>query len=148
MEAKPDDATMSAMNLSLSLPTMSGLSRRRVDDFSSSSRRTPPNQHLQLSEQGLPQAKEFIQPCQRFRGSALGLKIYHHRCQRMYFLVYLFDGLEDWLSAMIGATFDIQPLAETAPVNVKWWRGVTLAPEEILNRRNPDPMIDAGIEQW
>jgi hypothetical protein len=57
--------------------------------------RFPLGQHHQLSEQDLPQAKEFIQPCQRFRDSALGLKIYQHRCQRMYLLVYLFDGLED-----------------------------------------------------
>ena len=126
---------------------MSGLSRRRVGDFSGS-RRTPPNQHLQVSEQGLPQAKEFIQPCQRFRGSALGLKIYQHRGQRMYLLVYLFDGLEDRLRAMIGTTFNIQPLAETALANVKRWRGVTLAHEQILNRRNPDLIIDSGIEQW
>jgi hypothetical protein len=49
---------------------------------------------------------------------------------------------------MVGEVFDIQPLAETASVNVKRWRSVTLAPEEILNRRNPDPMLDAGIEQW
>jgi hypothetical protein len=55
----------------------------------------------------------------------------------MYLLVYLFDGLEDWLSAMIGETFDIQPLAETASANVKRWRSVTPAPEEILPRRPP-----------